>query len=251
MFATINQKRTIVHFATLFLLYFVQAMPYGFQSRYLPLQMRKQGVSLTSLGLYKLLLVPWICKFFVAAFVVDSFKTKKYWLYFSLVALSAGSFVGSLFENDFNKLALVIFLLNWACVVQDICVDWFAMNLLDEENLGLGNTIQVGSFKLGTLFSGGLLVYLLDYLTIANTFIIIGSVYFLTYLLLRFSYNLVLKKKKDEQQNCSTAKANENDNDDGDNEKMPQLNIREKLRLLHRSPATYWTCAFVLIYKLG
>ncbi len=40
----------IIKLTCLFLLYFVQALPYGFQSRYLPILMRQQGVSLTSLG---------------------------------------------------------------------------------------------------------------------------------------------------------------------------------------------------------
>lgn len=121
----------------LFLLYFVQALPYGFQSRYLPILMRKQGISLTSLGLYKLLLIPWICKFFISAFVVDAYKTKKFWLLFTMFMLSALSFLAIFFE-DFYQLALVIFLLNVASATQDICVDWFAISSLRQEDLGLG-----------------------------------------------------------------------------------------------------------------
>merc|ERR1712127_244274 len=126
----------------LFNLYFIQAMPYGFQSRYLPLVMRKSGVSITSLGFYKLLLIPWICKFFISAFLIDVYKTKKFWLILSMLALSLGSFLGMIF-TDFNQLALILFLLNWASASQDICVDWFAINALKKEDLGLGNTIQV------------------------------------------------------------------------------------------------------------
>ena len=58
----------------LFVLYFIQALPYGFQSRYLPLIMRQlHNKSLTSLGLYKLLLLPWVCKFFISD-IINLFK---------------------------------------------------------------------------------------------------------------------------------------------------------------------------------
>ena len=140
----------LVHFLALFLLYFVQAMPYGFQ-RYLSLVMRREGVSLTSIGLFKLLLLPWVCKVFLSAFVVDAYKTKRFWLILSMLVLAVGSYTG-VFIHDFTLLACVIFLLNWASATQDICVDWYSMNLLDESDLGMGNTIQVGAFKLGTLF---------------------------------------------------------------------------------------------------
>lgn len=225
-------KRTLLNFSSLFVLYFIQAMPYGVQSRYLPLLMRKQGISLTHLGLFKLLLLPWVCKFFIAAFLVDAYRTKRFWLFASLVILAAGSFTAALIQ-DFNLLALVIFFLNWASVVQDICVDWFAMNALDKEDLGLGNTIQVGSFKLGTLFSGGFLVFTIDYISMTTTFMIIGSIYLLSLILLNVSF---LKSE-------SAGK-----------DSMPEpadMSLKEKLALLQKSPATYWTCIFVLIYKLG
>jgi PAT family beta-lactamase induction signal transducer AmpG len=134
----------------LFILYFIQAMPYGFQSRYLPLVMRQSGLSLTSLGLYKLLLLPWVCKFFISAFIVDTYKTKHFWLMKSMQLLVIGSFLGAVFSQP-DQMPMILFVLNWASACQDICVDWFAINILKEEDLGLGNTIQVAAFKLGNV----------------------------------------------------------------------------------------------------
>lgn len=235
-----TEKRTdMINFISLFILYFTQAMPYGFQSRYLPLIMRKQGQSITSLGLFKLLLIPWVCKFFIAAFFVDVYKTKRFWLLTSLVVLSAGSFLGVIF-NDLFKLALLLFLLNWASATQDICVDWFAMNALRKEDLGIGNTIQVGAFKLGTLFSGGLLVYLMDYTSISQTFAILGTVYLISLFLLNLSFF------NTEKTNTEIATSH-----DHENEIKKNMKLKERFNLLHKSPATYWICIFVLIYKLG
>ena len=97
-------------------------MPYGFQSRYLPLIMRKQGFSLTDLGFYKLLLIPWIFKVFIAAFIVDEFKTKRFWLLFSMICLSFGCLLGSIC-NDFSYIACIIFLLNWASATQGLLLN--------------------------------------------------------------------------------------------------------------------------------
>ena len=137
-------KTGLLRLGFLFLLYFVQAMPYGFQSRYLPLVMRREGASLTSLGLYKLLLVPWIFKFFLSAFIIDAYKSKRFWLLATMFMLFAGSSLG-IFFTHFNHLAIILFVLNWASASQDIVVDWFALNTLEKEDLGLGNTVQVGA----------------------------------------------------------------------------------------------------------
>lgn len=234
MISKLNSVNRIeyLNFLSLFILYFVQAMPFGFQSRYLPLIMRKQGKSLTSLGLFKMLLLPWVCKIFLAAFMVDVYKTKRFWLLSSMIVLTVGSFVGVII-NDFYYLAMIIFILNWASATQDICVDWFAMNALKKENLGIGNTIQVSAFKLGTLFSGGLLVYLMDYLTVSATFTVLGCVYLCSLFLL----NLSLYNKEADKSEKETADSN--------------LTFKEKIVLLHKSPGTYWICVFVILYKLG
>ncbi|CAF0724788.1 unnamed protein product [Brachionus calyciflorus] len=234
----IKNKKDLINFMSLFILYFIQAMPYGFQSRYLPLIMRKQGVSITSLGLFKLLLIPWVCKFLIAALVVDVYKTKRFWLLTSLIVLSIGSYLG-VFFNDFFNIAILLLILNTASATQDICVDWFAMNALKKEDLGIGNTIQVGGFKLGTLFSGGFLVFLMDFITISETFMIIGTVYVISLLLLNLSfYNT---EEEDDKKNLVK---NDDEND-------KNLTIKQRFNLIHNSPGTYWICLFVLVYKLG
>ena len=64
---------------TLSLLYFVQGAPYGFQSACLPILLRSQGMSFTTLGVMKLLFLPWVCKPLFAP-LVDSYFDKKWWL---------------------------------------------------------------------------------------------------------------------------------------------------------------------------
>ncbi|MGW8321119.1 MAG: hypothetical protein ACWGSD_06160, partial [Thermodesulfobacteriota bacterium] len=47
---------------TLFLLYVVQGLPYGFFISVLPLYLRQAGWSRTAIGFYSLLVLPWILK---------------------------------------------------------------------------------------------------------------------------------------------------------------------------------------------
>ncbi len=224
-------------------------MPYGFQSRYLPIIMRQHGVSITLLGLFKLLLIPWIMKFFIASFLIDKYRTKKFWLLLTLFVLSSVSFLTSLlcgffnFNNDtlFVVVAISLFVLNIASATQDILTDWLAMHILTPEDLGLGNTIQVGGFKLGSLFSGGIMVYLIDYVSLERGFMLFSIIYLISFVLLRVLFNFVfLKNKKDE-----TNKTKKED------EENSAHSFKELFKMLHESPGTYWICLFVLVYKLG
>jgi MFS transporter, PAT family, beta-lactamase induction signal transducer AmpG len=232
-----SESKSNVVFLLLFLLYFIQSMPYGIQSRYLPLIMRSEGVSLSSLGFYKLLLLPWIVKFALAILLVDKYKTKYHWLILTLILLTFGSFCAAFFTN-FAHLAFILFILNWASAVQDICVDWFAMNSLKEEDLGLGNTIQVSAFKLGTLFSGGLLVFLMDYISITTTFTILGSIYLISLIiLLKVTMFHQIEVNNKQQQTTTTT--------------FQEGHIFSTIKSLIKSKGTLWISLYVLIYKLG
>ena len=78
--ASVEEKMVSwIKVGTLSLLYFVQGAPYGFQSACLPILLRSQGMSFTTLGIMKLLFLPWVCKPLFAP-LVDSYFDKKWWL---------------------------------------------------------------------------------------------------------------------------------------------------------------------------
>jgi MFS-type transporter involved in bile tolerance (Atg22 family) len=210
----------------------VQGMPYGLQTRYLPIIMRINGISLSELGFFKLLLIPWILKFFISAFIVDSYKTKRFWLLASLTLLCVGSFIAAFIaEKSYLYLAIIMFFLNIASTTQDICVDWFAINLLDKDDLGLGNTIQVSGFKMGTLFTGGLIVWLIDYIQLKLAFTLIGFIYAFCLFLLNLSIFNIEREKEKKEKHVATGNRLKN--------------------ILFNVPGTIWMCCFLLIYKLG
>jgi|EP01047_Picozoa_sp_COSAG01_P090212 PAT family beta-lactamase induction signal transducer AmpG len=55
--------------ALLWVLYFVQGLPFGFQSKCLPLLLRERGFTLSQIGYAHLLSAPWTLKFLVSPFI--------------------------------------------------------------------------------------------------------------------------------------------------------------------------------------
>ena len=158
-------------------LYLIQGLPYGFQARFLPIYLRTQGVSLTSVGLFKLLLIPWLCKALWAP-LVDKYGTKRKWLLWSISALAITCFVCAFISPTYTPLlCMMLFLLNVCASTQDIAVDGIALKLLSDDELGKGNTAQVVGYKIGSLIGGGILVTLIEYLGWTGMFLVLTGVY--------------------------------------------------------------------------
>ena len=221
-----------IKLTTLALLYFVQGAPYGFQSACLPLILRSFGMSFTSLGLMKLLFLPWVCKPFYAP-LVDKYLTRKWWLQSSMLALALTCLVTSVAvdESQITKLSVLLFLLNLFSSVQDIAVDSLAVSLLNENELGAGNTVQVVAYKAGSMFAGSLLLFVREVYGWTIMFMAFSSIYFLTILLCNIieiqEKKITYKKEETKKESLTT----------------------EVLRIF-QVPGTVWMVSFVLTYKL-
>ena len=122
--------------STLFLLYFLQGLPYGFQVNLLPLLLRQNQFSLTRIGFTRMLSLPWILKFTVAPFVDKSAFLHR-WIGASLAGMSAlylfSAVAGS---SDVLTLLCCVFGLNVLSATQDVAVDALAIQLLKCGELG-------------------------------------------------------------------------------------------------------------------
>ena len=163
-------------------LYFVEGMPWGFQSKALPVYLRETGVSLTLIGLLNLLSLPWMTKLLWAP-LVDRYGSvrvgrRKSWilpLSFALIVfcLAAGYAARSM---DLTILLGLIFLMNTCAATMDIAVDGMAVDLLRDRELGTGNIAQVVGYKFGTLTSGGLLVAANETLGWSGLFVVMAGI---------------------------------------------------------------------------
>lgn len=143
-------------------LYFVEGLPFGFQATTLPVLLRDGGASLTAVGLAGALALPWLLKPLWAPWIDRAVQTsgRRRWLLITQLTMLAIAVLGSVVASAPAMLMGVVFLMNLAAATMDIVVDGFAVEVLRERDLGLGNAAQVVGYKLGMLAGGGLLLWL-------------------------------------------------------------------------------------------
>ena len=133
-------------------------------------------------------------------------------------------------ESQIGYLSVLMFLLNMFSAIQDIAVDSLAVDLLNSDELGLGNTVQVVAYKFGSLFSGGLLLYIKEYLGWTPMFVSFGSIYFIAVMLMNNLKTITINSKSP-----STS---------------DQKSIKDNLKDIFEVDGTIWMISFVLFYKL-
>ena len=161
--------------ATLILLaslYCAQGLPSGLLAHSLPVLLRQHGVDLALIGLLKLLALPWLLKVLWAPWV-DRLASPRLghhrgWILplqlgvITVIATLALMSPERLFDSHFFLLIGLLLLVNLAASTQDIATDGLAVRLLPERWRGLGNSLQVGGYKVGMLVSGSGLLLAMD-----------------------------------------------------------------------------------------
>lgn len=164
-------------------LYFSQGLPFGFFTQALPVLLRQEGASLSRIGVSGLLFLPWALKWLWAPWV-DGSGSRKQWIVplqiatigtALALALADGSPQDQLF---WLKCAIVLCALFAA--TQDVPTDALAVNLLQPNERGIGNAVQVGGYRLGMVLGGGVLMIVLDQMGWAATFVAMAAFLTLT-----------------------------------------------------------------------
>lgn len=150
---------SIFTYAYLTVLYFLQGVPYGVQDKLLPQHLRAQKFSYSNLTLARVLLVPWLCKPLFASFI-EKRLTQKQWLQIFLVVMTVLTWLSSYFGDNVWSFVLTLFVLNVVSASFDISVDTVAMDILQGSQVALGTAVQVGAYKVGAIFGGGVLFLL-------------------------------------------------------------------------------------------
>lgn len=142
------------------LLYFVEGFPFGLVYDALPVYFRTVGVSLRDIGLMSLVSLPWAIKFLWAP-AVDAFGKRKHW-YVTCQVLLAGvvaSFPllvqGATVRSSFWVPLVLLAVLS---ATQDIAIDAYTIQLLDEKELGMANGVRVTTYRVALIFAGGVFV---------------------------------------------------------------------------------------------
>ncbi|KAL2767389.1 major facilitator superfamily domain-containing protein 3 [Daubentonia madagascariensis] len=218
-------------------LYLVQGLPYGLQSGLLPTLLRARGLSLTRVGLAKVLYAPWLCKLAWAP-LVGARGSARAWLARSTAALGlVCGLLAALPPAEAGQAGLpaaaagLLLLLNLGAAVQDVALDALAVQLLEPAELGPGNTVQVVAYKLGAALAGGGLLALSPSLSWPRLFLLLAATYWLAAALACTAPALRRPPRPRPA---------------GQPHYTPHL-LQDVLAV----PGTLWTAGFVLTYKLG
>ena len=153
-------------------LYCAQGLPSGLFAHSLPVLLRQHGVDLAVIGMLKLLALPWMLKALWAPWVdrIASARLGHHrgWILplqatvILCVASLAAISPSLLFGSQLALLLGLILVINFAAATQDIATDGLTVRLLPERWRGLGNSLQVGGYKVGMIISGSGLLLVMD-----------------------------------------------------------------------------------------
>jgi len=153
-------------------LYCAQGLPSGLIAHALPILMRQNGVDLVAIGMLKLLALPWVLKVIWAPWV-DRLASARWghhrgWILpLQATVLTVLIVIASLPPQDLFGAYLPVLLglllvVNLAAATQDVATDGLAVKLLPERWRGLGNSLQVGGYKVGMIVSGSMLLLVVE-----------------------------------------------------------------------------------------
>ncbi|XP_053571969.1 major facilitator superfamily domain-containing protein 3 [Bombina bombina] len=219
------------------ILYLVQGFPYGLQSGLFPVVLRTQGLSLSHIGLTKILYLPWLLKFLWSP-LVDGWLNRRTWLLLSTGGLCLCCLLCSLLSPAVTVLPVVclLFLMHILSSLQDVAVDAVSVAVLTHEQVGLGNSLQVVAYKIGSVLAGGGALTLLDTLGWRAVFLLLAGMYLLAVLSTARTKALVNAELAPEGDHNLPARCR---------------TLKDIVYKVFAVPGTVWTGVYVLTYKLG
>lgn len=167
---------------------FSSGLPLYLLLNLLPAWLRTEGLSLKTIGAFALIQFPYTWKFLWAPaidrYVIPALGRRRGWMLVTQIGLLAAiSWMGTL--NPKEQIAWIVY----ACAViaflsatQDIVLDAYRREILNDAELGLGNAVHVNAYRIAGLIPGSLSLVLADHLpwptvfTITAAFMIPGMV---------------------------------------------------------------------------
>jgi PAT family beta-lactamase induction signal transducer AmpG len=154
---------------------FASGMPLYLLIQLVPAWLRDSGVSLTEIGLFALVGLPYTWKFLWAP-LMDRVNLplglRRGWMLLAQVALIVT--IGLLGSIDpltqtawVATLAVIIAVLS---ATQDVAIDAYRRELLPDEELGFGNSVHVQAYRISSLIPGSLSLILADNLPWSQVF---------------------------------------------------------------------------------
>ncbi len=146
-----------------------------------PAWLRTEGVDLATIGLFSLILLPYNWKFvwapFMDRYMPPVLGRRTGWMLVAQISLliSIGALGWLQPENSVGLIATVCLIVAFFSASQDIVLDAYRRELLEDNELGLGNSIHVQAYRISGLIPGALGLILADSFDWELVFMMIAS----------------------------------------------------------------------------
>jgi AmpG-related permease len=157
---------------------FSSGLPLFILINLLPAWLRTEGISLKAIGLFALIQFPYTWKFvwspFLDHYALPWLGRRRGWILATQIGLLAAiAALGGLSpKDDLDLIVLLSVALAFLSATQDIVLDAYRRELLQESELGLGNAIHVNAYKVAGLVPGALSLILADHLPWSQVYLI-------------------------------------------------------------------------------
>lgn len=151
--------------AVISLLYFAEGVPFGFIHNALSVYFRSHHMSLESIGLLSLVGLAWSLKLLWAP-LTDRFGQRRYWIVPAQITI--GLAMLAIRQIDPGQPGVILWVVMGAMALasatQDIAIDAYTIDILEEEELGIANGIRSSAYRVALIVSGGGIVALSDFI---------------------------------------------------------------------------------------
>jgi PAT family beta-lactamase induction signal transducer AmpG len=160
---------------------FTSGLPLYILIQLVPAWLRKEGVSLTEIGLFALVGIPYNWKFLWAPmmdrFFLPILGRRRTWMLATQVALMVSIACTGLIDPKLSlgSVAWLAGAIAFFSASQDVVLDGYRRELLPDHELGLGNSIHVQTYRLSGLIPGALALILADRLPWESVFFIVAA----------------------------------------------------------------------------
>ncbi|CAH1086690.1 AmpG family muropeptide MFS transporter [Candidatus Nitrotoga sp. 1052] len=157
---------------------FSSGLPLYLLFNLVPAWLRSEQVDLKTIGLFALIQFPYTWKFLwsplLDRYVLPVLGRRRGWMLLTQLGLlaviaSMGAFSP---QSDLRTIAYIATLLAFLSATQDIVLDAYRRELLEESELGLGNAVHVNAYRIAGLVPGSLSLILADFMPWSIVFII-------------------------------------------------------------------------------
>ncbi|WP_341503123.1 AmpG family muropeptide MFS transporter [Gallaecimonas sp. GXIMD4217] len=160
---------------------FASGLPLFFLFQLIPGWLRDQNVDLATIGLLSLVQFPYTWKFLWSP-LMDRFELpllglRRGWMLLTQLGLllAMASFAFTDPAQGLKPIIVAAVLVAVFSASQDIVIDAFRREILEDNELGLGNSIHINAYRLAGLVPGSLSLILADHLPWSSVFLITAA----------------------------------------------------------------------------